>query len=150
MGKQSKSFHDAFNEVITEAHLGAGTSMPGGISSWNTDSSSKTRRGPNPPFSLYSADTGQRPTGTGIVEQPPEEREAPKIFPFPLEHVGEYITNGYISLYDVRKLVKESIKNPMVTPTMKLELEIAVKELDGVLEKIKNIGDNVLKIKLSV
>jgi hypothetical protein len=150
MSNQSRNFKDKFNEVLSEAHLGPGTSMPGGISTWNTNSNSKTRGGQNPPFSLYSADTGKPTTGTGINEQPPEETEAPKISPFPLEYVGEFLSNGYMNIHDVKELIKKSYNNPMLSPAKIKVIKDAEKRLEKILEEIKEIGDNVLNVRLSV
>lgn len=150
MQNKTQNFSSAFKRVLNEAHVGPGTAMPGGISNWQTDSTARTRRGPNPPFSLHSTGTPQFSTGADILEQPPEQQQAPKITPYPLESVGENLATGYESISSVLNLVKDSIKNPAVTPTMKKQLEQAETDLNTILENIENVGNNILEVRLSL
>lgn len=153
--KRSNHFSDAFKSILKEKILkeyysdsGAYSPAGGGAINTNSQSYGNIRKGQNPPYSTYTDIEGRHNAGTGIVKQSKDETDAPKIAPYPLQTVTDGLVNSYEQLVNVKGQIKGSFDNPALTPTQQKELEKIENKLERILDSVKNLGDEILRIKL--
>jgi len=148
--KKINKYSDSFRQVLKEYSDGGAYSPAGGgsINTTNSTSYGQTRKGQNPPFSTYTDAMGRTNTGTGIRTQSKDETEAPKIAPYPLQTVTDYLMTAYENLVNVRGHIDSSYDNPALTTTQQKELQLMTDKLDKILEHVQKLGDEILQIKL--
>jgi hypothetical protein len=149
--KTTKTFKDAFEDVLEEA-IGPGAYIPAGINAITSDPMHPSgRKGQNPPYSVYSYSSRMGSDvayGTGILSQDRRETDAPKIAPYPLQTVTDYLSNCYTDLKNIQFEVKQAIQNPITSPAQKSELSRINGELQKMIDNFKDTSDALLKITL--
>jgi len=148
MKPKNKKFEKCFKSLIKET-MGPGVYNPAGINTVTTDPLSYGKRSQNPPYSSYSAKSGETPGGLGVVTQSDDETQGAKPMPYPLSTSADSLADAYTQLKNVQTQIKEALKNPVLRKIQIQALKDSEIEIQQILSQIKTIGNNILKIRLN-